>query len=194
MALPDSAKLVVGTPIVLADLTDHGPATNNNLGTRTDQIDCTDLADQAARQSDKINFGTNMDLEYILSAAIEWEASPEVAAGDTVDFYMGWSNSSTPGVANSAGVSGTDLVYEGYPEGSLVDSLKQLDFLGSMVQDGVITTDQTQIDMDIATFTPRQQFGTLIIFNNAATNSAAFHSDMDETSFVFTPLVLQIQD
>jgi hypothetical protein len=72
MALPDSVKYTVGTAIVLADTTDHAPATANNLGTRTDQIDCTSLAAGAARESNKIDFGANMDVEYVLSAAIEF--------------------------------------------------------------------------------------------------------------------------
>lgn len=193
MALPDSAKIVIGTPIVLAHTT-HAPIAANNLGTVTDQIDCTDLADQAARQSDKIDFTANIDVEYVLSAAIEWEVTPEVAAGDTVRFYMAWSNSATAATANPGGVSGSDSAYTGYAAGSLAESLKQLQHLGDMPLDNVITTDQTQIDMAIATFTPRMRWGTLVVFNNAATNLAAFHSDMVETSFVFTPLVLQTQE
>lgn len=194
MALPDSQKIVVGVDIVLADVTDHGPATANNLGTRTDQIDCTDLANQAARQSDQIDFTANFDVEYILRACIEFEVTPEVAAGDTVDFYIAWSNNATAATANSGGVSGSDTAYTGYAAGTLAASLKQLDFLGSMVLDNVITTDQAQIDMDISTFTPRSRYGTLVVFNNCATAAAAFHADMVETSFVFSPLVHQIQD
>ncbi len=192
MALPDSVKIVIGTAIVVADTTDHGPATANNLGTRTDQIDCTDLVAGAARQSAQLDFTANIDVEYVLSAAIEWEVTPEIAAGETVDFYMAWSNSGTAATANSGGASGSDSAYTGYSAGTLAASLRQLDYLGSMVQDNVITTDQTQIDMAIATFTPRMRYGTLVVVNSAA--SAAFHSDMVETSFVFTPLTTQIQD
>lgn len=192
MALPDSAKLIIGTVIVVADTTDHGPAANNNLGTRTDQIDCTNLAAGAARQSDKLFFGTNLDLEIVFASVVEWEVTPEIAAGETLDFYMAWSHSATAAVGNPGGVGGADAAYTGYAAGGLDDSLKQLHFLGSMVMDNVITTDQAQIDTAIATFTPRASWGTLVVDNSAA--SAALHSDMDETSFVFTPLVLQIQD
>jgi hypothetical protein len=192
MALPDSLKLAIGTPIVWANTTDHSPAANNNLGTRTDQIDCTDLAAGAARQADQVDFGANLDLEYVLSACIEWETSPEVAAGETVDFYIAWSHSSTAAVGNPGGVSGSDSAYTGYSAGSLAASLKQLDYLGSMNQDNVINTDQAQIATSISTFTPRNRYGTLVVVNSAA--SAAFHSDMVETSFVATPLTTQIQD
>ncbi|KKM04497.1 hypothetical protein LCGC14_1763640 [marine sediment metagenome] len=192
MALPDSSKLIIGTPIVLADITDHSPATANDLGTRTDQIDCTDLVAGAARQSDKIDFTANIDLEYILSVCVEWEVTPEIAAGETLEFYMAYSNSATAATANPGGVGGADAAYTGYSAGSLANSLKQLEFLGAMVMDNVITTDQAQIDMAIATFTPRQRYGTLVVYNAAA--SAALHSDMIETSFVFTPLTTQLQD
>jgi len=192
MALPDSAKLVIGTIIVVADTTDHAPAAANNLGTRTDQIDCTDLAAGAARQSAKIDFTANIDLEYVLACVVEWEATPEIAAGETLDFYMAWSHSATAATGNPGGVSGLDSAYTGYAAGLLDNSLKQLHFLGSMVMDNVITTDQAQIDTAIVTFTPRARYGTLVVDNSAA--AAALHSDMVETSFVITPLVLQIQD
>ena len=191
MALPDSAKTIIGTILVVADTTDHGPAAANNLGTRTDQIDCTDLAGGAARQSDKLDFTANMDEEYVLAAAIEMEATPAPASGEVVDFYMAWSNNTTAGTANPGGIGGADAAYTGTGGDSLDDSVKQLDFLGSMV----LTADVTgtvQIDMAISTFKPRARWGTLVVYNRAA--SAAFHSDMDETSFLITPLVNQVQD
>lgn len=192
MALPDSIKTIIGTDIVLADTTDHGPATANNLGTRTDQIDCTDLVAGAARQSAKFDFTANWDQDYVLGAAIEWEVTPEIAAGETVDFYLGFSNSTVAGTANGGGLSGSDAAYTGYSAGGLAASLKQLLFIGSMSQDNVITTDQTQIDMMIAVFRPLRRFGILVVVNSAA--SAAFHSDMVETSFIISPAVLQIQE
>jgi len=193
MALPDSLKIIVGNDIVLADTTDHPPSAANIIGVRTDQIDCTDLAGGgAARQSAKFAFPTNMDAEYVFSAAIEWEVTPEITAGEVVDFYMGYSVSATAGTGNPGGLSGLDAAYTGYAAGGLAASLKQLVFIGSMIMDNVITTDQTQIQMGIATFRPRAQNGMLVVVNNAA--SAAFHSDMVETTFLIQPLVHQAQD
>ena len=63
MALPDSAKLTIGTYLLVADSTDY--ADNQGFGTRTDQIDLTSLAAGAARQSAKLDFTANMDLEYV---------------------------------------------------------------------------------------------------------------------------------
>lgn len=192
MALPDSAKYTVGTAIILADTTDHAPAANYNLGTRTDQIDCTDLAAGAARQSTKFDFTANMDVEYVLASCVEWETTPEIAAGETLDFYMGYSHSVTAAVGNPANLSGSDAAYTGITGGTLAASLKQLVFLGSQVMDNVINTDMPQVDTAVATFTPRSRYGILVVYNAAA--SAALHSDMVETSFRLQPLTLQLQD
>ena len=94
--------------------------------------------------------------------------------------------------ANPAGLSGVDGAYTGYAAGSLADSILQLDFIGKMTMDNVITTDQAQIDTRIGAFTPSDRYGMLVVVNEAA--SAALHSDMVETSFRITPLVNQIQD
>lgn len=191
MALPDSTKITIGTKIVLAHST-HAPATANNLGTRTDQIDCTNLAAGFARQSDQFDFGVNIDVEYVLGACTEWEVTPEIQVGEKLDFYLAFSNSATAATANPGGVTGSDSAYAGYAAGGLAASLKQLFFVGSMSMDNVITTDQAQIDMSIGTFTPRQRYGTLVVSNRAP--SADLHSDMVETSFVIQPLVYQLQD
>ena len=192
MALPDSAKYTIGTAIILADTTDHSPAANYNLGTRTDQIDCTDLAAGAARQSAKFDFTANMDVEYVLASCVEWETTPEIAAGETLDFYIGYSHSATAAVGNPANLTGSDAAYTGMTGGTLAASLKQLTFLGSQVMDNVINTDMPQVDTAVATFTPRARYGILVVVNSAA--SAALHSDMVETSFRIQPLTLQLQD
>lgn len=188
MALPDSVKYTVGTAIVLADTTDHAPATANNLGTRTDQIDCTSLAAGAARESDKLDFGANMDVEYVLSAAIEFATAP--TAGEVVNFYMGWSNNATAASANPGGLTGSDAAYAGY-SANLADSLKQLTFIGSMSLTVQATT-TVQIATGIGTFSPRERYGILVVENASAGD--AFHSDMVETSFVLQPRTLQVQD
>lgn len=192
MALPDYAAQSIGTAIILADTTDHSPAANYNLGTRTDQIDCTDLAAGAARQSAKFDFGATWDLEVVLASVVEWETTPEVAAGETLDFYMGYSHSATAAVGNPANLTGADAAYAGITGGTLAASLKQLTYIGSQVMDNVINTDMPQIDTNVSTFTPRDRYGILVVFNNAA--SAALHSDMVETSFRLTPIRTSIID
>ena len=188
MALPDSLKIISGTDIVVADTTDHAPATANNLGTRTDQIDCTSLADTAARQSAKLDFGANRALTWIISAVIEFAATP--TAGEVVEFYLAKSNSATASTANGGGVSGSDSAYTGTTASTLVESVKQLTRIGTFV----CTDDATgtvQIQFNCGRFQTEMRYGTLIVKNESG---AAFHSDMVETSFVFSPVETQIQD
>ena len=184
MALPDSAKIVVGTPLVVADTT---YTNSQGLGARTDQINLTSISAGSAQQSDKIDFTANIDLEYVLSAAVEWATAP--TAGETVDFYIGWSSSATAGTNNPGGLGGADAAYTGY-SANLDDSLKQLQYIGSMVAT-VQATGTVQIDTSVATFTPRLRYGTLVVVNNSST---AFHSDAAETAVALTPLTTQIQD
>ena len=179
MALPDSAKITIGTPIVVADSTDY--VNNQGMGARTNQIDLTSLAAGAARQSDKLDFTANIDLEYILGSSVEWATAP--AAGETVDFYISWSNSGTAATNNSGGVSGSDSAYTGYSS-NLADSLKQLQYLGSMVATVQATS--------VSTFTPRARYGTLVVVNNSAAD--ALMNDAVEMAVRITPLVTQIQD
>lgn len=187
MALPDSLKLTVGTPIILADTTDHAPATANNLGTRTDQIDLTSVANGAARQSAKIDFGANRSPLWNLAAAVELAATP--TAGNTIEFWLAPSNSGTAATANPGGVSGSDAAYTGYSS-NLDASIKQLMFLGAMTVTAQ-ATGTVQIDMAIAQFSPPERYGTLVVYNKSG---AAFHSDMVETSIAVTPIEHQVQD
>jgi len=191
MALPDYGAYSVGTAIVLADTT-HAPATAYNLGTRTDQINCTSLAAGSARQSAKFDFGATWDLEMVLASCLEWATSPEVAAGETLDFYIGYSHSATATTGNPANLTGSDAAYSGMTGGTLAASLAALTWIGSHVMDNVINTDMPQVDTNVATFVPRDRYGILVVMNSAT--AAALHSDMVETSFRITPLRVGIVD
>lgn len=186
MALPDSVKITLGTSIVLANSGDYSD--NQGFGSRTDQIDLTSLSAGAARQSAKIDFGADIDLEYALGAAIEFASAP--SAGEAVDFYIGYSNSATAGTNNSAGLSGSDSAYTGY-SANLDDSLKQLSYLGTMVCTGQASP-TVQIDTSVSTFTPKARYGSIVVVNNAG--SAALNSDAVEMAVRLTPFVTQIQD
>ncbi len=179
MALPDSAKITIGTPIVLADATDAGSG-SAVLGARTDQIDLTSLASDAMRQGAKVDFSANIDLEYVVAGAFEFATAP--TAGETVDLYMAWSNDAAAGDGNPGGVSGADSAYTG--------SSKQLQYVGSLVAT-VDVAPNVQIDTAISTISPRARYGTLVVHNNT---SDAFAGDANEMAVRFTPLVVQIQD
>ena len=186
MPLPDSAKITIGTPIVLANSADY--SNNQGFGARTDQIALSGVVAGAYQQSDKIDFGANIDVEYLLGASIEFATDP--VAGEVVNFYMGWSASATPGVNNPGGLTGSGSPYTGYSSNA-DGSAKQLDFLGSVVLT-VQSTSTVQIDTAIASFTPLMRYGTLVVQNDSAADN--FHSDSVEMAVSMTPKVFQIQD
>ena len=192
MALPDYAAISTGTAIIFADST-HSPAANYNLGTRTIQIDCTDLAAGAARECVKFDFGATWATEMVLASCVEWETTPEVAAGDRLDFHIGYSHSATAAVGNPANLTGADAAYTGMTGGTLAGSIVSIPFIGSHIMDNTINTDMPQVDTDVATFTPRARYGILVV-HNPSTNAAALHSDMIETSFRIQPLRLSLED
>jgi hypothetical protein len=198
MALPDYAALSTGTAVIFAHDADYtsgtGPSANYNLGAQTSgaEIDVTDLAAATAVQSTKVDLGATWDMEYVLAACVEWETTPEIAAGETLDYYIGYSHSNSAAVGNPANLSGTSTTYSGITGGTLANSLKQLTYLGSQVMDNSINTDMPQIDTNIATFVPRARYIMLVIYNNAA--SAALHSDANEASFRLTPIRTSIID
>lgn len=194
MPLPDSQKIIEGTTIVVADSLYVPTVVSIGDGTADFDIDIKDLAAGAARQSQKIDFGVDIDLEWVLSAALEWETTPEIAAGETVEFYIGWSEKATAGTDNPAALTGVDGAYTGMAGGTLDGSLKLIDSIGVMTQDNVINTDTVgvQYDSAIRTFTPRARYGNLVVVNRAAL--AALHSDAVEMAIGLRPLVFQVQD
>lgn len=187
MALPDSLKLTAGTAIILADSTDHSPATANNLGTRTDQIDLTSVGNNAARQSAKVDFGANRAVLWNVAAAFELAATP--TAGNVINIFLAPSNSGTAATANPGGVSGSDSAYTGYSS-NLAASLRQLELIGAFICTAQ-ATGTVQIDMSVGQFSPPERYGTIVVENQSG---AAFHSDMVESSIVLSPIEHQVQD
>lgn len=189
MALPDYARLTIGTPLIIADST-YLPTGNNSLGGTIDyDLDLTSKLNGEAEQSGRIDFTANIDLEYVLAAALEFAAAP--TAGETYDFYMAW-GANASAVGWPAGIAGgtASAAFTGYSS-NLDEALKQLQFLGSMVLTVQATT-TVQIDTNISTFTPRARYGVLVAYNACAT--ADTHSDAVEMAVRLTPLVTQVQD
>lgn len=181
------AKLSYGTQLLFADhATDFGAApttASKSLirGTPTDvQIDLTSLAASGgARESAKFDFGATWDHIFHCKAAIEFDIAP--TDGDTVDFYLGYSNSATAGTGNPGNLTGADAAYT-----DSTGSLGQLDYIGSLTCRNATVTD-LEIG-SVGTFTPKARYGILVVVNNAdqALEGAA---GMDETHIVIDPLV-----
>lgn len=186
MALPDNILVQNGTAIVFADTTDHSPAANNNLGTRTAQIDLTGVADGAARQSDKVDLGATRAEVYEVEAAIEIAATP--TAGDVIEFWWAPSPNSSAAVANPGGVAGADAAYAGY-SANMAAAIKQLQFIGDFVCTAQ-ATGTVQVAR-VGAFRPKHRYGTLVVRNESG---AALHSDAVECSVLLSPLSGTITD
>ena len=179
MALPDNVLVQSGTAIVFADTTDHAPATANNLGTRTAQIDLTSVADDAYRQSDKVDLGATRAEEYAVMAALEWAATP--TAGEVAEFWWAPSPSGTAGTANPGNASGADAAYTGYSSNGDA-SIKQCQFIGDFVATAQATG--TIQKAFVGSFRPKFRYGSLIVCNRGG---SAFHNDAVEMSVLVSP-------
>lgn len=181
-----------GTQLLFADATDFpnagaGPPTTaaNSLiiGSPTKvQLDMTDVAAAAARQSTKTatlaHTGTAWPPRWILGACVEHVATP--TAGETVDFYWNASPSATAGTGNGGGATGADAAFA-------VAGLPQLIYIGSLI----LRAATINIDPAIGTLWTPYLYGSLIVVNSSPTK--AFHSVMDETHVVLTPVLDDIQ-
>ena len=129
--MPNEVLQKVGTQLVFADHAgDFGPVAANDLrqGTPTTvQAAVASLADGAAWQSAKFDFGATRAAQFSLTAAIEFAATP--TAGDTVQIYLAPSSDSVAANSNPGGVSGSSSAYAGYSS-NLAASVAQLQQIG----------------------------------------------------------------
>jgi hypothetical protein len=173
----------IGSPttLCLADATDF----DNDPIPDTDQIDLTSLANAAARQSAKFDFGAKWAGKYSVMCSFEIDVAP--ASGAVVDVYIAPSIEATAGDSNPGGVSGADAAYTGTAGDSIADSLKQLDFIGS-----VICTADADPVMQTQSFVyaPHCRYASLVVFNQSG---QAFVGDATHHFIIFTPIVPEIQ-
>ena len=174
-----------GNQLLFADhATDFGaaPATAANSllqGTQTDiQIDLTGLAASGGgRQSAKsASLGTERVPLYKVDACLEFETAP--SDGDSVDFYWAGSPSATAATGNGGGVTGSDSAYT-----DTTGTLAELQYIGSLIcRNNVICIGE------VGVLVPYQQYGTLVVINNADQALRSTATAMDETHIVFTPI------
>lgn len=151
-----------GTPLVWADETDYAGGSQVG-GTRTHDLDLTDLLFTAARQGIKADLGASRAPEYAITLAVEFKSAEAPESGETVDLYWGPSSSGTAGTGNQGGLVGTDAAYTGTAGDSLADSLNQLIFIGSIS----LTSDAVGVvQRDTWIFSPPTRYGQPVILNN----------------------------
>lgn len=184
-----------GTPeqIVLADhATDFSPTAANDLRITSDgsfeldvQLDLTSLADGSARQSAKWDFGSKWCQQYLVRAAFELAATP--TAGDLIELYFAWSQSSTAGTANPGSLSGSDAAYTGYST-NLAAAVKHLVGPYPFICTADATT-TVQVGI-VGTIYPKGRYGLCVVKNES---NAAFHSDAVEHHIVIDPVIPELQ-
>jgi hypothetical protein len=184
----------VGGQIVFADhATDYIGGTGNNsleiAGSTDVQIDVTDLAAGAARQSAKVDLGAKRAAVYSVMMSLEMATDP--VAGETVDLYWSPSVDSTPAVANGGGCSGADSAYSGYAASTLAEGLLNLILIGSMNLAVMNDADGVPQLEYIGRFSPPDRYGSLVVVNSSAADN--FHSDAVEFAVSFQPIVDEIQ-
>lgn len=175
----------IGTPqISFATHASLSPAAANvmEIGTPTEvELSLLNLADAAAVQSDKFTLPANFAEKYLCRACLEWQvAAPTTAL--TVEFYVGWSDTTGALVGNSGYLTGSDGAYTGTP-GTLVEGLSQLDFIGVQVA----TADLEFQISTIGVVVPLSRFPILVVRNLAG--QTLCDTDIIETNIVWTPII-----
>lgn len=199
IAIPCNAANEIQTKVttpqfVFADHgTDYIGGTGNNsleiAGSTDVQIDVTDLAATAARQSAKIDLGSIRPGLFAVMMSLEMATDP--VAGETVDLYWSASVDSSAAVGNAGGCSGADAAYVGYAASTLAEGLKGLTFIGSMILAVMNTGDGVPQLEFIAVFAPQDRYGSLVVVNGSAAD--AFHSDAVEFAVSFNGIVQELQ-
>lgn len=160
------------------------PGTNNviEIGTPTEvEMSFLDLADAAAVQSTKFDFGAVRASRYVITACMEYQvAAPTTAT--LIEFYLAASGQSGAAVGNPGYATGADGAYTGTPA-TLVEGLSQLALIGIML----VTTDLEFQISDCGVFSPTHRYGSLITRN--LTGQKIADTDIIETAVVFTPIV-----
>ncbi len=159
-------------------------ATNNviEIGTPTEvEMSLLDLADTAAVQSTKFDFGAVRARDYMLTCCLEYQVAAPTT-GTLVEFYLALSGQSAAGVGNPGYATGADGAYTGTPA-TLVEGIAQLFFVGTFT----VSADLEFQIGDVAVFSPWHRYGSLIVKNETGEKIA--DTDIIETAVVLTPIV-----
>ena len=174
----------VGTQISLAN---HAgtfapfSASNLEIGTPVQiELDASSVADDAAVQSGKFDLGANRAPRYSVQSTVGFGSAP--TTGERVDYYIGWSVTSSAALANPGGLIGSSSGYTGGPNLTLDEGLSQLDFVGSMVL-GAYAGNQTS---PVGTMVPKERYGVLVMVNRSGQSITGSGVD---THTVLTPMI-----
>ncbi len=189
--MPNEVLLKVGTQISFADHAgDFAPAAGTTLetGTPTDvDLATASLANGSAVNSDKVDLGATRAAAYSVDAALEFAATP--TAGFGVEMYWSGSPNSTAANGNPGKPDGVDGAYTGDGGGTVAESVRQMQWIGTFVCTDLATGTGVQV-AHVGIFSPAHRYGQLVMVNNSG---AAIHSDDVENHVVFTPIIDEVQ-
>lgn len=161
-----------------------------NTTALTGAITLTSLASLTtanARQGTAIDFGATRSELWL--AKLQTAPVAAVTAGTTIDLYMSWSMSSAT-LANTnypGGCTGVDGAYAG-PDAVVVNGLKQLEFVGSMI---VCATVSTVLQIQhLGIVCARMRYGVPVVVNNT---TQLLDGTAGDHILTFTPILPQIQ-
>lgn len=176
MPLPDYAKVSAGTPKVIRNSGGDAAITlaslANGNGTTT-----------GARQSVTLDLGSLWAQRWRIDTEFELAATP--TAGNAINLFGSFSNSTGSGFGNT---SGTDASYTGYSS-NIDASTRQLNFLGSHICTAQATS--TVQRCNVGVIFPTGRYLNLVVDNRSG---AAFHSTDTNQLIRLTPLEESIEE
>ena len=186
--MPNKILVVTGGTVVRFAPPEYG----EDVGAATDVISIAGLVGPNARQSDKADMDAGAVANrfphiFAVTPRIDYANGDPPSAGESIDFYWAASVSSVAATANPGGVTGSDSAYSGTAGSTLDESLKELQFLGSLI---TTADDDAPIQQTTFLVTLPTQFGTLVVVNNSSADLAA---DGTNLSITFTPREYEVQ-
>lgn len=176
VALPDFFKVSAGTVLTIRNSGGSAAITlaslANGNGTST-----------GARQSATLDLGAKWARRWRLDTDFELAATP--TAGNAINLFGSWSNSTGAGEANT---SGSDAAYTGYSN-NIDAATRQLEFLGAHICTAQATSTVQRSFVGI--IFPKGRYLNLVVDNRSG---AAFHSTDTNQVITLTPLEESVED
>ena len=145
--MPSEVLFKSGTPITWSD----GGSTDVNID---------GLTTLAAGQGDKTDLGATHADDYLVEVMIDTGGTAP-AVGATIDIYLSRSNSGTAGTGNEGGATGVDDAYTGIGSATILESIVQCLFVGS-----VVCVDETNTNLfQFFRVSPGARYVSPIVYN-----------------------------
>jgi hypothetical protein len=176
MTLPDFFKVSAGTPLTIKNSGGSAAITLASLANGNG-------TSAGGRQSVTLDLGEKWAQRWRIDTEFELAATP--TAGNAINLFGSYSNSTGAGLGNT---SGTDAAYTGYSN-NIDAATKQLELLGAHVATSQATS--TVQKAMVSVIFPKGRYLNVVVDNRSG---AAFHSSDTNQVIRFTPLEQSIED